>query len=412
MIEYNQYLKNELLNIPFNLFDLISKYIKLKGNIKIAFVGGYIRDLLIDKIHEKSSFKPIDLDIVIEGSSISLAKFIKKNIENVELCLIKEFEIYNTVELNINDFKIDIASARVEKYLSPGLNPCINDSSIKNDLSRRDFTINAIAYEIANQEIYDFYEGIEHIKKKELHLLHNKSIKDDPSRLLRCAKYASRLGFQIDKNSLKQSQKTIKEWPWNYQIDNHRIIFPPGISIRLRMELAEIFKNDNLSEIIKIIYKWDVIELINKDIIVNNNFLRGLKWLKKLNGKKILYLIKDSESLDILCQRLFVNTKDKKILDDFLKIKFNLKANSAKYKNFSPSKWTDLIEGNNLDPETVKLLICDSESFWRPFLKWLLIYRFIKSSKNGEILKKEGWKSGREMGDEIKRLRYLEIDKY
>ena len=99
MEKYELYLYKELLNIPFKLFSLMNEYIELNSKVKIAFVGGYIRDLLINKIHNLNSFNPIDLDIVIEGSAISLAKFIKKNIKDVEICLIKEFEIYNTVEL-------------------------------------------------------------------------------------------------------------------------------------------------------------------------------------------------------------------------------------------------------------------------------------------------------------------------
>ena len=59
----------------------------------------------------------------------------------------------------------------------------------------------------------------------------------------------------------------------------------------------------------------------------------------------------------------------------------------------------------------MKLLICNGGLFWKPFFKWLFIYKFIKSKKSGEFLKSEGWQPGKEMGDEIKRLRYIEIDK-
>ena len=116
MNDISEYIKEELRKTPYDLFNLISKYIKSNSGTKVAFVGGYIRDLLISKFHKKAFSKPIDIDIVIEGSSISLAKFIKKNISNVNLCLVKEFNLYNTVELNINDLKIDIASARKEIY--------------------------------------------------------------------------------------------------------------------------------------------------------------------------------------------------------------------------------------------------------------------------------------------------------
>ena len=142
MNKISEYIYEELKKIPFNLYNLISKYIEFNNGVRVAFVGGYIRDLLITKLHKKAFSKPVDIDIVIEGSSISLAKFIKKNISNVEICLIKEFNLYNTVELNINNLKIDIASARKEIYESPGLNPTVTNTTIEEDLKRRDFTIN------------------------------------------------------------------------------------------------------------------------------------------------------------------------------------------------------------------------------------------------------------------------------
>ena len=412
MEKYDLYLYEELLNIPYKLYSLINEYIELNKNVKIAFVGGYIRDLLIKRIHKLNSINPIDLDLVIEGSAISLAKFIKKNIQDVEICLIKEFEIYNTVELNINNLKIDIASAREEIYEAPGLNPIVKESTILQDLKRRDISINAIAFEISTRQIYDLFEGINHIKEKEIHLLHKSSIRDDPSRLLRCAKYASRLNFEITQSSLVQSQKTIKSWPWIYEYKENRFIFPPGISIRIRMELSEINKFDNLSKIISLLNSWQVMDLLNKDIKMNHKFTRGLHWIKKLDGKEILYLIKDSKSNEILCERLFINKKDRKILNEYNFIKSKFEQNKEKYKYFSASNWTAFIEDNNLDPETIKLLISESILFWRELFRWLFIYRFIKSSKNGQTLKEEGWKEGKNIGDEIKRLRYINIDNY
>ena len=410
MNDINSYIKRELTKIPYNIFNLISKYIET-NNTKVAFVGGYIRDLLITKFHKTAFLSPIDIDIVIEGSSISLAKFIKKNISNVELCLIKEFDLYNTVELNINDLKIDIASARKEIYNSPGLNPVITNSTIEEDLRRRDFTINAIAYEVSTKTIYDLHEGMSHIRSKELHLLHQNSIQDDPSRLIRCAKYSSRLGFNIAKDSLKQAQETVNKWPWGNSQNKERMIFPPAISIRLRMELSEIYKYDNLTKIVYILNKWEIISILNKNIQVNNKFLRGLNWIKKLNGNYILFLLKNAEDLEKTCQRFFINNKEKKILEDYLNIRKILETKKKQYLYFSPSNWTEFIEKRNLNEETVKLLICDGGLFWRPFFRWLFIYKFIKSNKDGELLKKEGWKPGKEMGCEIKRLRYLEIDK-
>ena len=411
MDNLNSYLYKELNKTPFNLYTIIANYLKIYKDVKVAFVGGYVRDLLIKRFHSNDIFKNLDYDLIIEGSSLSLAKFIKKNIKNVKICLIKEFELYNTVEINIDNIKIDIASAREEKYLSPGLNPSVSDSSIEDDLKRRDFSINSVAYEISQNKIYDPFNGISHIKRKELNLLHKDSIRDDPSRLLRCAKYATRLGFNISKESLYQAQRVLNNWPWKYTKNNYGFKFPPGISIRIRMELTEILKYDNFTEIIRTLSEWRVLSLLDKNIKLDNKFIRGLSWIKRLKGNSILFLIKDSNSLEIISDRFLINQKEKRYLKEFLELKHHLIDHEKSFYKFSASNWTKFIEDKNLDPETVKLIICDGGKFWRNFLRWLITYRHIKSDKNGEALKEEGWKPGKEMGDELKRLRFIQIDK-
>ena len=389
MNQLNDFLHKKLLNLPFNLNNIIRKFLDLNQESRVAIVGGYPRDLLIQEIHNEKKIHPIDLDFVIEGSALSLAKYIKQNIQNVELCLIKEFDIYNTIEMNINNTKVDIASAREEIYTSPGSNPQVKKSTIENDLKRRDFSINSIAFDFSKNALIDLYGGINHIKKKELHLLHVNSIRDDPSRLLRCAKYSSRLGFNISNSSLDQAQKIISYWPWKNLNDKSLEKLPPGISIRLRMELFEIINKDNLGSVLSILNDWKVTQLLDKSITINSKYLRGLSWIKRLEGNLILYLIKDSKSLDVTCQRFFINTKEKKILFDFLNLKKDLDSNKKEFLNFSPSRWTNFIEEHHFDIETIKLIISEGGIFWKSFFRWLFIYRFIKSKKDGETLKKE-----------------------
>ena len=165
------------------------------------------------------------------------------------------------------------------------------------------------------------------------------------------------------------------------------------------------------TNVISIIHKWEIISILNENIKVDKRFLRGLNWIKKLNGNYMLYLLRDPEDLETECQRFLVNNGEKKILEDYSKIKKILKTNQKKLNHFSPSRWTEFIENKNLNEETVKLLICDGGPYWRNFFKWLFIYKSIKSKKDGETLKKEGWEPGKAMGEEIKRLRYLEIEK-
>jgi len=409
MNKLNSYLYYQLRKLPHDLFNLIISYSK-NNNIRTAFVGGFIRDLLIQKIHNISNYRSIDLDILTEGSPILLAKFIKKSIRNVELCLIKEFDIYKTVEVNIDGIKIDIASAREEVYSAPGENPLVKDSTIEKDLKRRDFTINSIAFEPLGKQIIDLYDGINHINSKELNFLHSNSVIDDPSRILRCAKYASRLSFDISKTALHQSQLAINMWPWKYEKNDTGIKFPPAISIRLRMELAGILIYDDLSKIISLLYKWEVIALINKNIKADCKYLRGLHWIKKLDGNLILYLLKNSDNLEYSFERFYISSNEKKIVKNYLQFKEILKSNIQKFQNLSPSEWTNFIEENNPHKDSIKLLIADGGDFWRPLFKWLFIYKFVKSKKNGNELKEQGWIEGKDMGDELKRLRFIQID--
>ena len=83
MHDISAYINSAILKIPFNLFNIISEYIDLNSNVKVAIVGGYVRDLLITKIHKKTFFNPLDIDIVTEGSSVDLANL---NILSGVLC--------------------------------------------------------------------------------------------------------------------------------------------------------------------------------------------------------------------------------------------------------------------------------------------------------------------------------------
>ena len=79
---------------------------------------------------------------------------------------------------------IDLASARIETYSAPGENPTIKYGSLEEDLSRRDFTINAIAIELEKGKLIDPFEGRKAMAKRELNFLHHESVGDDPTRVI------------------------------------------------------------------------------------------------------------------------------------------------------------------------------------------------------------------------------------
>lgn len=157
-------------------------------------VGGFVRDLLLKK-------KNLDLDIVVEGDGIVFAKALATKLQG----RYRTHERFKTaVVLMKNGFKIDIATSRLEYYEYPAAMPTVELSSIKLDLSRRDFTINAMAVQLNSEHfgtLIDFFNSQNDLKQKTIKVLHNLSFVEDPSRIFRAIRFEQRMGFQISSHT-------------------------------------------------------------------------------------------------------------------------------------------------------------------------------------------------------------------
>ena len=176
--------------------------------IKTFLVGGYIRDLLMNKTAN-------DIDIVVEKNGISFAKKLSKILKSEGFFA---FEKFGTAQLSFNNLKIEISTARSETYLKNSRKPLVVFSDINDDLSRRDFTVNSIAVSILPEsygQIFDPFNGIKDINDKKLitPLDPDKTYKDDPLRMLRAIRFAAQLNFEIDTKSfenIKINRKRLK----------------------------------------------------------------------------------------------------------------------------------------------------------------------------------------------------------
>jgi tRNA nucleotidyltransferase (CCA-adding enzyme) len=147
-------------------------------------VGGVVRDLLLGRV-------VTDLDVAIEGDPAALADLPGFKLERDGLFL--------TGRLEQGDVKIDVAQARAESYPSPGALPEVRPASITEDLARRDFTINAMAFPLSGErELLDPHGGLDDLGAGRLRVLHQGSFTDDPTRALRAARYAARFGFELE----------------------------------------------------------------------------------------------------------------------------------------------------------------------------------------------------------------------
>jgi tRNA nucleotidyltransferase (CCA-adding enzyme) len=168
---------------------------------KLYLVGGVVRDLLLGQAN-------LDLDLVVEGNAIELAQQLKA----INKGKITTHPHFNTARLVWQGWNIDLATARSETYKKPGALPTVTPSSIDQDLSRRDFTINAMAICLNPGDygqLVDPYRGRDDLQNQRIRILHDKSFTDDATRIWRALRYEQRLDFHLERNTLVLLQRDI-----------------------------------------------------------------------------------------------------------------------------------------------------------------------------------------------------------
>ncbi len=190
--------------IPLEFKRVISLAIKIskQTGLPAYLVGGCLRDLILQ-------VKNFDLDIVVEGSGIIFAEKLAKELK-VDL---KIHQRFGTATLNLaNRLKVDIATAREEKYPTCASLPVVKPGYLEADLFRRDFTINAIAASISTGKIQRFIDpfgGRADLKARKIRILHDLSFKDDPTRILRAIRFEQRFNFKIEPKTLALLKEAI-----------------------------------------------------------------------------------------------------------------------------------------------------------------------------------------------------------
>ena len=197
---------NLVQNKNLKLFKIISK-IAEENNQQVYIVGGYVRDLLMEKN------KDTDIDFVTEGSGIILAQKVA-NFINSEI-KISVFKTYGTAMFRYEGIDLEFVGARKESYSEESRNPEVEQGTLEDDQKRRDFTINALAISLNKDdfgELVDPFNGVEDIRNKVLRtpLEPEKTYSDDPLRMMRAIRFASTLKFSIEKSSFLAIKKEVE----------------------------------------------------------------------------------------------------------------------------------------------------------------------------------------------------------
>jgi len=190
------------MNICLNnkIFKTLSEVVTAE-NVKAFVIGGWVRDCLLKRDHPEK-----DIDIVVAGSGIAIARKTAKRIDpKIKVSVFKNF---GTAMLRWNDFEIEFVGARKESYTRGSRKPVVENGTLEEDQKRRDFTINALAISL-NKDTYgqfiDPFGGTEDLRQKIIRtpLDPDKTFSDDPLRMMRAIRFAAQLNFTIEKNTFK-----------------------------------------------------------------------------------------------------------------------------------------------------------------------------------------------------------------
>ncbi len=188
--------------ISHPIFKTISNAAK-ELQIESYVIGGYVRDYLLKRDTKK------DIDIVAVGSGITLAKKVAQQIPNTK---VKVYKNFGTALVKTPEFELEFVGARKESYQRDSRKPIVEDGTLEDDQNRRDFTINALALSLSEDnygDLLDPFNGLEDLKNKIIKTPLNPDVtySDDPLRMLRAIRFATQLNFTIEKNSLKAITK-------------------------------------------------------------------------------------------------------------------------------------------------------------------------------------------------------------
>ena len=312
--------------------------IKINDNSnKLFYIGGVVRDELLGR-------KSIDIDITYVGNAIEYcSKFGEVVQENPDFGTVRvainplpnfshshsdNCEILPSHRERGQKVTVDFASTRSESYPRKGHLPVVEKigCSLKEDVMRRDFTVNALAKSVTTGEIVDYVGGLEDLKNKKLRVLHDESFIDDPTRIIRGLKFATRFGFEFEEHTKKLQDEYLANI--NYDMSYKRV----------KKELIETFSLNSQSAfkafIDQKIYKLVTLNDVKMPKVNIENLVTTYLAVQPPSYPAALWLIYVGILGDL--SRLPLTKIEQKILDDVPKEV--LKTDFELYKTFQNAR--------------------------------------------------------------------------
>ncbi len=294
-LRLNYELEKRLTPQLWQLLNIASQEAEKRG-WHLYLVGGAVRDLLLSET-ENRTLMINDIDLVVDGfhktanvgAGVELAKALQHIYQNARLEIHGAFQTAALLwhkDILLDSLWVDIATARTEFYPYPAANPEVEASSIRQDLYRRDFTINAMALRLTSPragELLDFFGGFIDLKNQQIRILHANSFIEDPTRIYRGVRFAVRFGFSLEPQTETYIRYAINSGVYNRTSQENSKT--PALQTRLKTELKYILAAPYWQSALELLNNLGALQCIHPTLKLDRELNRQLNLLKHCLSK-------------------------------------------------------------------------------------------------------------------------------
>jgi tRNA nucleotidyltransferase (CCA-adding enzyme) len=422
----------------WELLQKASNYAQNQG-WHLYLVGGGVRDLLLTPESETLCLQ--DIDLVVDGfhrhaiteAGVKLAQALQSFYPQARLSIHGEFQTAALLwhkDETLDSLWVDIATARTEFYPYPAANPEVESSSIRQDLYRRDFTINALAIRLTNPregELLDFFGGLEDLRSNLIRVLHPNSFIEDPTRIFRAVRFAVRLNFSIEAQTMEYINYAISCGVYEkVSLEKTSI---PALTTRLKAELNYILQAEYWKLALKLLGDIGALKCLHHNCRLTPQLWWEIRYLDRvtaLRDRVLRYYNLDEQNqkvsswllrLEIILASFEEGVKVAQNLqlpkDSIERLK-HLSINEKEIKNklLSYSTISDKVEFLSKYQSMTLLLIAVKNNkqirkiIWQYLIKWSKV----KPILNGDDLKKLGYKPSKQYKEILTQIQGLYLD--
>ncbi len=363
--------------------------------LDLYLVGGSVRDLLLRS-------PQLDIDLVIEGDGVAFTASLAPRLG----ARATSHPRFGTATVAADGYRLDIAGARTESYPRPGALPAVAPATLADDLARRDFTINAMALPLTDwnhQSLIDLHGGREDLKDGLLRVLHERSFQDDPTRILRAARYAGRLGFRLEEETKRRLRRGLG-------------CLDTVSGVRLRHELERIAAEDAPGVISRLAGEMGVLSAIHTDLCVSGRQVKAMTQLaadasavrRVVMFLAVLLADVSTRQTEALISRLSLTCRQSAAVRGIVALR--PKEGRLGIGAVSASEVVSTLSDS--PPEAVEALaaLSDNPAVRERLRRYLDEWRFVRPRLNGSDIEALGVPHGPKVGAALDALRVARLD--